>query len=201
MRHRSHRSRLVLRRPDRRLSRDWKGYRLRQPQIRNIAPDDIIGIDRHAIFGDRSAREVDFTKVSLGDPGGSLQRFAAQDGTSLNSAIAQARESGEPVHINIRNIRAGGGQGGRTGNGQIGGIGRFAVNVSGTVTADGTSWSMSATVTGVPDRQDYPPDDRRGSIAGPVNDVFGAAQRAAGGQDYTITFTGSQRIRIDGGCQ
>ena len=169
--------------------------------IRNIAPDDIPGINGHAIFGDGSPREVDFTRVSLNDLGGNLQRFAGQAGTTLNSAIAQARETGEPVQVNIRNISAGGGQGGRTGHGQIGGIGRFAVNVSGTVTADGNSWSMSATVTGVPDTQDYPHDDRRGNIAGPVNDAFGRAQKSAGGKNYTVTFYGAQNIRIDGGAR
>lgn len=168
------------------------------PQIENIAPNDPVGINMHAITGDGSSREADFTEVNLGDLGGSLQTFASQDGTSLNEAIAEAAATGKVQEISISDISAGGGQSGKTGLDQIGGIGRFAVDVTGLVMSDGKTWTMAASVTGVPDVQDYPHDSRRGSIAGPVNDAFGRLQSMKGGHNFIIRFFGSQSIRISG---
>jgi RHS repeat-associated protein len=167
------------------------------PNVPNVSPSDMAAINNHALAGNGSPREVDFTTVNLGDLGGSLQTYAAQDGSPLNSAIAAAGESGSPQPVNITNISAGGGQGGNTGF-QVGGIGRFAVNVRGTVVSDGKSWTMRGTVTGVRDVQDYPHDSRRGAIAGAVNDVFGGLQRLRGGRPYAITFFGSKQIVIRG---
>ena len=166
-------------------------------QIENIAPNDVAGINGHAIAGDGTPREVDFTEVNLGDLGNSLQTLAGQQGSGLNTAINDAANTGETQVITITGVRAGGGQGGNTGA-QVGGIGRFAVNISGLVMSNGNTWTMAAQVTGVPDRQDYPHDESRGAIAGAVNDLFGTLQQKVGGHDFNITFFGSKSIRIQG---
>jgi RHS repeat-associated protein len=165
--------------------------------IENIAPNDVVGINGHAVAGDGTPREVDFTKVNLGDLGNSLQTLAGQQGSNLNTAINEAADSGETQEITITGVRAGGGQGGNTGA-QIGGIGRFAVNISGLIVSSGNTWTMAAQVTGIPDRQDYPHDERRGAIAGAVNDLLGTLQQKVGGHDFNVTFFGSQSIRIQG---
>lgn len=167
------------------------------PSVPDIDPGNMIAVNRHAVYGNGSLREVDFRKVNLGDLGGSLQRFAAESGSGLNAAIRRARETGEPQAVSITALDAGGGEGGNTGS-QVGGIGRFAVDVRGTVTVDGGQWTLTATVTGVAEEQDYPPDGRRGRIAGRVNDALGREQRRAGGHDYWVRFYGAQRITAEG---
>ena len=150
------------------------------------------------MFGDGSPREVDFTKVNLADLPGSIRKFALQGGNRLSAAIDRAQATGKPQSVRLDGVRAGGGQGGATGA-QVGGIGRFSISLDGIVTSGkGGAWTLSAKVVGESDKQDYPRDDRRGNIAGPVNNAFRRIQEATGGSDYPITFFGAQNITVSG---
>jgi RHS repeat-associated protein len=124
------------------------------PQIR---PSDFRGINGHAITGDGTPRQVDFRTVDLSDLGGSIQNLAGEKGSSLANAIKQAAVSGRSVPITISGLNSGGGIGGNTSIAQQGGIGRFAVDVSGQVRVNANGgWVLRGTVTGIVDRQDYP---------------------------------------------
>ena len=168
------------------------------PNIPNLRPDDMWEINRHALFGDGSPRQVDFRKVDLSDLGPGIQKIAADSKSRLYAAIGEAIQTGKPVPLSMTGVNAGGGQGGKTGF-QVGGIGRFSVVTNGEVIPTGNrGWTYRAAVTGEPDDQDYPRDTRRGSIAGPVNDAFGKVQSWVGGEPYRITFFGDQKIEVSG---
>lgn len=168
------------------------------PDIPNVRPDDIVTINGRALFGDGSPMEVDFGIVNLGDLDASLLKEAGKTNSRLRAAIDQAMATGKPVPIKLSDVSAGGGEGGKT-RWQVGGIGRFAVTIDGVVrpTKDG-GWTLESTVTGNRDRQDYPPDKRRGPIAGAVNDALRRVQDRTGGEDYDIIFFGSQKFTMSG---
>lgn len=163
-----------------------------------VAPNSVSGVNGHAIFGDGSPRAVDFTKVDLSDLGSSLQTLAGQEG-QLHDAISTAMASGEPQGVHLTGVRAGGGFEGQTSLGQKAGIGRFSVQIDGTVRPNGNGqWFLDGRVRGEVDRQDYPSDSRRTGI-GPAGNTLGDnLQRAFGGQNYDAIFYGSQRILISG---
>lgn len=163
-----------------------------------VAPNSVIGVNGHAIFGDGTARAADFTKVDLSDLGGSLQKLATQPG-QLNNAIVNALASGDPQYVNLTKVIAGGGFDGLTSLSQQAGIGRFSVQISGTVLPDmDGQWSMIGSVTGEEDLQDCPPDARRTGI-GPAGNALGAnLQRLFGGEKYSLYFYGTQNIEING---
>lgn len=163
-----------------------------------VAPDSISGVNGHAIAGDGSPRGVDFTNVDLSDLGASVQTLATQDG-QLRDAISRALASGKPQEVHLTGVRAGGGFEGRTSPGQKAGIGRFSVQIDGTVRPNGDGqWFLEGRVRGEVDRQDYPTDSRRTGI-GPAGNALGDnLQRAFGGRNYDIRFYGSQKILISG---
>jgi uncharacterized protein RhaS with RHS repeats len=163
-----------------------------------VRPDDARAINGHAVRGDGSPRQSDFRAVDISDLGGSIQTMANDRGSQLHSAIARAARTGRAVEVNITDI-GGGGFGGATSQAQKGGIGRFSVDVAGQVRVNGRGgWVLTGTVTGRPDRQDYPNDARRGAIANGATNALGTMQGILGGQDYDLTFFGSQTIEARG---
>ncbi len=167
------------------------------PNIRNIDPAAAGVINAHAIMGDGSPREADFRQVNLADLGGSLQTLAADPSSALGGAIDAARQTGAPVDVNMTEVNAGGGFDGNTGTYQKGGIGRFSVTVTGQVSIDSDgNWNLDASVTGELDRQDYPADPNRTGLASELTAWAADQQQQHGGQDYDITFFGSQEINV-----
>jgi hypothetical protein len=85
---------------------------------------------------------------------------------------------------------------------QKGGIGRFAVNITGSVTAKtgekGIDFQFVGDVTGVTDRQDFPADSRRTPTAALGTALFGTAQNKLGGNDFNIIFFNTQTIDLIG---
>lgn len=169
------------------------------PRVPNLAPNDVVGINGHAISGDGSPREVDFTKVRLGDLPASVRKEAARPNSRLHGAVAAALATGQPQPIEMRGVGAGGGEYGKTGLGQIGGIGRFKVDTRGVVRPgrDG-AWTLDTDVVGRPNTQDYVHDPRRGVIAGLVNDALRPIQDKMHGNRYTIDFFGSHHMAVSG---
>lgn len=167
------------------------------PNIENIEPDAFVQINGHAISGDGSPRESDFRRVDLRDLGSSLQNLASDPGSGLGTAIEEARQTGSPVDVNLTEVRAGGGFDGRTTVSQKGGIGRFSVTVTGQVSIDSDgNWELNASVTGELDRQDYPADPNRTGLASDLTAWGAEQQQQNGGQDFDITFYGSQEINV-----
>ena len=162
-----------------------------------IDPQDPDAINSHALSGDGSDRNVDFASVSLADLGGSLQKIAADSGSTLGKAISESAESGSAVPISMDNVRAGGQLGGNTPSSQQLGIGRFSVEMTGGVKATENGWVMVADVRGEPDVQDYS-SSNRGAFGEVITAGGRAAQAVAGGSDYTTHFQGEQRIIIYG---
>jgi RHS repeat-associated protein len=163
-----------------------------------IDPASPSQVNGHARYGDGSPRYADFSKVNLGDLGASLKKFAQINGSTLNAAIAQSRDTGYPVPIRMTGVNAGGGIGGNTPIGQQGGIGRFAVSIDGTVSADRNgAYTFNGTVMGETDKQDYPASNR--GFIGEALTAYGRfRQQLGGGKDYIINFVGSQTIRAQG---
>jgi len=172
------------------------------PNIQNTRPDDVKGINGHAISGDGSPRESNFTDVDLSDLGGSLQKLAGTQGSALNDAIGQAAESGGSVPISLDGVIASKGFRGNTSTGQKRGIGRFSVDVNGSVIAQtgegGISFNIVGAVSGELDRQDYPADSSRSPFARAATTYGRTRQRISGGQDYNITFFNHQTIDVRG---
>ena len=170
-----------------------QGINLKNP----IDPVSPLEVNGHAMAGDGTDREADFSKVHLNDLGASIQKFAKNPKGSLNKAIDQAGESGKPVDISISGLRAGGGFEGDTPISQKGAIGRFAVNVEGKVTTDKDGiWNLTATVRGKTDEQDYPKDSSRPPIASALTSFGAWVQKKLGGDNYDISFKGSQDIQV-----
>ncbi len=163
-----------------------------------INPQSPIAVNGHAISGNGSTRHADFTKVDISEVGGSLRKYARQEGSPLNTAIRTAIETGETQGLSISSLNAGGGIGGTTNVAQQGAIGRFAVDLNVSITADSHgAYTIRALVSGVTDRQDYPPSDR--NILGEGLTTLGReVQEAAGGRDYDIVFYGEQEIEQKG---
>jgi RHS repeat-associated protein len=163
----------------------------------NINPKNPLTVNGHALAGNGSNRTADFSKVKLNDLGKSLQKIAKTEGSGLNKAISDVKAGGSSS-VDMRGVKAGGGGNGDTGIQKLG-IGRFSVEIKGNVTSneDG-SWSMSATVTGESDKQDYPSDSNRTDSLSELTSMGASAQRAMSGQDYMINFSGSQTINITG---
>ena len=152
-------------------------------------------MNEHAWYGDGSVRYADFSKVSLADLGGSIQRLAADPSSQLGRAIAASRKSGSAEAIVIVNLKAGGGILGGTPISQQGAIGRFSVTVAGTVTATPNGWTLQARVTSEVDRQDYHSSDR--NFIGEALTRYGRwRQGRGGGRDYDIVFVGRQEIEV-----
>jgi YD repeat-containing protein len=170
------------------------------PNIPNIDPSDPIAVNGHAWNGDGSAREADFRQVSLAGMGPSIEDLARQRGSSLNLAIQQAAATGQPVPINITGLAADASPmfTGAAPTGQQEALGRFQVNVSGTVSASGGLWSMDANVTGVTNLQAYTFDMTRGPVGIVANAVGGLGQMLGGGKNYYLSFFGSQTIHVTG---
>ncbi len=117
------------------------------PNVPDIAANNAVAVNVHAVAGDGSARQADFTKVDLSDLGGRLQKLSGQDGP-FKGAIANAKASGEGVAVNLTGVDAGGGFEGRTPTDQQRALGRFNVNIEGRVSVDSKDhWRMTGTVT------------------------------------------------------
>lgn len=63
------------------------------------------------------------------------------------------------------------------------------------IDSDG-NWELNASVTGELDRQDYPADPNRTGLASALTAWAAEQQQQHGGQDYDITFYGSQEINV-----
>lgn len=163
------------------------------PDVANVAPDDVSGINSVAIAGDGRPLESDFTLVDLSGLGKSIQNFANKTGTQLNDAILDAYLSGDTTYVDISELNARGQIGGDTSAAQQFAIGRFSVDVVGTVDIEGGQWVLRAGVYGVDDRQDYPASNR--NPFGEFQTARGRAlQKQYGGQDYNLSFYGHQTI-------
>jgi hypothetical protein len=162
-----------------------------------LNPSDAAAINSHAIAGDGSSRQADFRNVSLADLGKSLQKLAGQKGSALSNAIAAANgDKSKLAGIHMTGVKAGGGFDGNTGD-QKGGIGRFSVQIDGTVSIDKNGgWHMQALVTGEIDRQDYPADSGRTGMASAGTWAFRQLQAIDGGKDYDMSFHGGQIIDV-----
>lgn len=164
-----------------------------------INPGSLAEVNGHAIGGDGSKRNADFTRVKITDLGKSLQKIAVQSGSTLNKAIAESAIKGGPVSVKMTGVKAGGGFDGKTPLSQKGAIGRFSVSVSGVVSAGSNGgFNMNASVRGETDIQDYPADSARTGTASGLTEFGGAAQSFFGGQDYNIDFFGAQEINMVG---
>lgn len=169
------------------------------PKVPNVRPDNAFEINRHAMFGDGSPREIDFRQVSLNDLGGSLQKIARDPTSELHGYIQQAARTGQPVRVKINEVVAG-----KTvlkskaPLGQQGGIGRFSVGIEGIVRANGSDWSLEGSVTGEEDKQDYPGNKRRSGAGELGTKRFGEVQRLSGGKDYVTPFFGNKNIWANG---
>jgi RHS repeat-associated protein len=160
-----------------------------------IDPQSPSAVNAHAMGGDGTARYADFSKVSIADLSGSLHKLAGQKGSQLANKIDEAVKTGEAQSVHLTGVNAGGGIGGSTPIGQQGAIGRFAVDVNGTVIFNSKTGmaTLTATVTGRPDVQDYPASNR--NVVGEGLTAFGrSAQSLGGGANYTIYFRGDQQI-------
>ena len=164
-----------------------------------IDPQSPSSVNGHAFTGDGSSRQAQFANVDLSDLVASIQKFAAASGSQLSNAIASAGESGGAADVSITGLKAGGGFDGDTSLSQKGAIGRFSVSITGQVTSDGSgNWSLTGTVAGEMDRQDYPSDPARTSTASALTKMGAGIQGALGGKNYNITFVGSQAITVKG---
>lgn len=172
------------------------------PNIRNVAPNDVIRINGKAITNSSGApSESDFTKVDLSDLGNTLQTLADDPTSQLGQAriAANAPNATGPVPVNMTEVVAGGQFFGKTPFSQQAGIGRFSVNVEGVVYGNGNGgWTLHGTVRGELDEQDYPVDFRRNPAATIATGVGAGLQAGLGGSNYPITFFGRQRIGARG---
>lgn len=172
------------------------------PNIQNTRPDDVEGINGHAISGDGSPRESNFTDVDLSDLGGSLQTLAGTKGSALNTAINEAAANGGSVPVSMDEVIASRGFRGKTSTEQKRGIGRFSVAVNGSVIAqtgkEGTSFNFVGAASGELDSQDYGADSSRSLFARGATTYGRTRQRISGGQDYNITFFNHQTIDVRG---
>lgn len=163
-----------------------------------INHSDPMTVNALAIGGYGTPRGADFTKVDLSDLGRSIQNCASDNG-KLQAAIERANESGVGQYIYINNLRAGGGLDGSTPWMQKLGMGRFSVDVAGMVRTDRRgNWTFDARVTGEEDKQDYPYDATRTLIDTIITGIGAGAQFLHGGEDYTIYYFGTYKIRASG---
>jgi hypothetical protein len=164
-----------------------------------IDPASPSAVNGHAMAGDGTSRQANFANVDLSDLGASIQKYANASGSQLANAISSAGSSGNPEAITITGLKAGGGFDGDTSLSQKGGIGRFSVAIVGTVTSDAKgNWSMSGSVTGEIDAQDYPVDPARTATAGALTRFGAGVQSVLGGKNYSVNFVGSQTIKVKG---
>ena len=163
------------------------------PSVANVAPDDALGLNSVAMIGDGRPLEADFTLVDLSGLGKSIQNFANQTGSQLNNAILEAYLSGDTSYVDISQLNARGQLGGDSSIAQQFAIGRFTVDVVGTVNIEGGQWVLRAGVYGVTDRQDYPKSNRN-PFGEFQTDRGRELQRQYGGKDYDLSFYGYQTI-------
>lgn len=158
-----------------------------------INPKSILAINLSALFGNGQDRTADFTQVRIWDLGASIQTMSKHPNFTLFEAIQKARETNEQVDVYIPGIVSGN-LGGKNGNRQGLAIGRFVLNIEGSVSIDDNgNWKLEGNVYADPDVQDYPQSDRS-NLAEFGTRILGNLQNTFGGKDYTVTFEGSYDI-------
>ena len=164
-----------------------------------VDPDDFHSVNGHAIRGDGSPRDVDFSKVEIKDLGGSIQSIAADAKSSIQRAARESMTTGMPVGVRLTDVIATKNMlSSKNSIAQQGAIGRFGVNIDGELSVDKDgNITLIGRVTGISDKQDCVFDQNRNAIGAMLTEIGRIYQKVEGGKDYDIKFGGNQIIRVD----